>query len=205
MPTNFFSIENYLTKAINYTTYMALMHDLLTERKTTGPNQSGDLVEYTKLNFHRMERLNKTTVLTVELTEALHRLKKRWTWLVLTEAWCGDAAQNIPIMHAASVASGGKIDLALLLRDENLPLMDKYLTNGGRAIPVLICLETDTLKEVGKWGPRPDAAQQLVLEYKKNPVQTFEEFKTLLYTWYAKDKTASMQQELAACINKWGK
>jgi hypothetical protein len=124
---------------------------------------------------------------------------------VITEAWCGDAAQTIPLMHAISVASKGKIDIKLVLRDENLELMDHFLTNGGRAIPVLICLDTDTLHQIGKWGPRPALAQQMVVEYKQHPEQSLEAFKTLLHTWYAKDKTLSQQHELAQLIAKWGK
>lgn len=199
------TFDAYLTKAMDYTSYMALMNDLLQEGKTTGPNQGVDLVQYTKLNFHRMERLNKTIVLLDSLVAALQQLKRRWTWLVITEAWCGDAAQNIPVMHAITVASAGKIDLKLVLRDENIPLMDQYLTNGGRAIPMLICIETETLKEIGTWGPRPKTAQEMVLEYKTNPTESFEDFKTNLYTWYAKDKTQSAQQELADRIVKWSK
>ncbi len=204
MSTKAFSFEHYLNKAMNYTTYMALMNDLLKEGKTTGPNQSASLVEYTKLNFHRMERINKTTVLSEALTTALGNLKRRWTWLVITEAWCGDAAQNIPIMHAISIASKGKIDLKLVLRDENLSLMDQYLTHGGRAIPILICLEPDTLREIGTWGPRPKHAQDMVMDYKTNPTIAYNEFKTILYSWYSQDKTHAVQQEFAKLIPKWG-
>jgi hypothetical protein len=204
MPTKI-AFEPYLSKAMSYTTYMALMQDLLSENKTTGPNQAKELVEYTRLNFHRMERLNKTIVLSDELNTVLLSLKKRWTWLVITEAWCGDAAQTIPLMHAISVASKGKIDVKLVLRDENLDLMDQYLTNGGRAIPVLICLDTDTLQTVGKWGPRPAHAQEMVMAYKQHPDQSLELFKTMLHTWYAKDKTLSQQHEITQLIAKWSK
>ncbi|MES2780404.1 MAG: thioredoxin family protein [Bacteroidota bacterium] len=203
MSTKVFSFEPYLTKAMNYTTYMALMHDLLSENRTTGPNQSADLVEYTRLNFYRMERLNKTIVLSDTLQSTLDNLKKRWTFLVITEAWCGDAAQTIPLMHAICIASKGKIDLKLVLRDENLELMDQYLTNGGRAIPMLICLETETLTTIGKWGPRPKPAQDMVLEYKQHPVGTYAEFKTQLHTWYAKDKTHAQQSEMVVAVKKW--
>ncbi len=190
---------------MSYTAYMALMQDLLSENKTTGPNQAKELVEYTRLNFHRMERLNKTIVLSDALTATLQSLKKRWTWLVITEAWCGDAAQNIPLMHAISIASKGKIDIKLVLRDENPELMEQFLTNGARAIPLLICLDTDTLQVTGKWGPRPAHAQEMVMAYKQQPDQPLEGFKTMLHTWYAKDKTLSQQHELVALIPKWGK
>jgi hypothetical protein len=205
MSASAFSFEPYFTKAMNYATYMALMSDLLSENRTTGPNQSADLVEYTRLNFHRMERLNKTIVLSNELQSALDTLKKRWTFLVITEAWCGDAAQTLPLMHAISVASKGKIDLKLVLRDENPELMNQYLTNGGRAIPVLICVETETLAPIGTWGPRPAKAQEMVLAYKQHPTGSYDEFKTQLHTWYAKDKTQTQQAEMVDLIKKWGK
>jgi hypothetical protein len=205
MTAKTFSFESYLNKAMNYPTYMALMQDLLSENKTTGPNQAQELVEYTRLNFHRMERLNKTIILNEALSASIDGLKKRWTWLIISEAWCGDAAQTIPLMHAISVASKGKIDVKLVLRDENLDLMDQYLTNGGRAIPVLICLETETLQSIGKWGPRPLIAQEMVEEYKQHPNQSLEAFKTMLHTWYAKDKTESQQAEMVQLIAKWSK
>jgi Thioredoxin len=205
MTTKIFSFDSYLAKAMSYTSYMALMRDLLSENRTTGLNQAADLVEYTRLNFHRMERLNKTIVLSDDLQSALDRLNKRWTFLVITEAWCGDAAQCIPLMHAIAVASKGKIDLKLVLRDENHELMDQYLTNGGRAIPILICLETETHANIGKWGPRPESAQEMVTAYKQNPEVSYEDFKTQLHTWYAKDKTVAQQLEMVALIEKWGR
>ncbi|MES2559263.1 MAG: thioredoxin family protein [Bacteroidota bacterium] len=205
MTTKKISFDSYLTKAMSYTAYMALMRDLLSENRTTGPNQSADLVEYTRLNFYRMERLNKTIVLSDELQSTLDMLNKRWTFLVITEAWCGDAAQCIPLMHAMSIASTGKIDLKLVLRDENHELMNQYLTNGGRAIPILICLETDTLSPIGKWGPRPKPAQDMVIAFKQHPEVSYDDFKTQLHTWYAKDKTAAQQLEMVTLIAKWGR
>lgn len=198
-------LNPYINKALNYAGYMALIQDLLSENKTTGPNQAADLVEYTRLNFHRMERLNKTIVLGENLQATIDSLKKRWTFLVITEAWCGDAAQCIPLMHAISVASKGKIDLKLVFRDENPELMNLYLTNGTKAIPVLVCIETETLLSVGKWGPRPLTAQRMVEEYKKQPEGSYEDFKTRLHTWYAKDKTHTQQEEMIALITKWSK
>lgn len=198
-------LDLYIAKALNYAGYMAIIHDLLSENKTTGPNQSADLVEYTRLNFHRMERLNKTIVIGDQLQTAIEALKKRWTFLVITEAWCGDAAQCIPLMHAISVASKGKIDLKLVLRDENPELMNKYLTNGAKAIPILICIETETLIPLGKWGPRPHTAQRMVEEYKQQPNGSHEDFKTRLHTWYAKDKTHTQQEEMLALMTKWSK
>lgn len=205
MATKSISFEAYLNKAMNYASYLALIRDLLSEHKTTGPTQTEDLVEYSKLNFHRMERLNKTIELSEELQQTIDELNKPWTWLVITEAWCGDAAQTIPLMHAISVASQGKINLKLILRDENLELMDQYLTNGGRSIPVLICIDTDTLTEKGTWGPRPEEAQKIIAHFKTDPSRTFEELKTEMHTWYARNKTQAQQTEMIAKIRAWNR
>ena len=60
-------------------------------------------------------------------------------WLVLTEAWCGDAAQSLPIINKMAEVSDN-ITLRLILRDENLDVMDQFLQNGrSRSIPKLIC------------------------------------------------------------------
>lgn len=200
MVAKIFSFEPYFAKSIDYQTYLALTHDLVSEGKTSGPNQSEDLAAYTKLNLQRMERLNKTIVLQPELIQALKNIKAPQTWLVITEAWCGDAAQNIPLF-AKLADVHPYIKLRFVFRDENLDLIDRYLTNGGRAIPMLIVFD-ENHKEVFKWGPRPTMAQEMVNEYKQNPVQDMETFKTLLHTWYAKDKTHQQQAEFIALLGK---
>jgi hypothetical protein len=193
------AFDAYIAKSIDYTTYLALIRDLVSEGKTTGPNQSEDLVAYTKLNLQRMERLNKTIELKPELMQALKRIDEPVTWLVITEAWCGDAAQNIPLM-AKLAETHPYINLRFVLRDENQDLMDEFLTNGGRAIPVLIALNQKN-KVLYTWGPRPKAAQQMVEEFKKSPDQDFEKFKNELHLWYAKNKTTDQQAEFSKMIN----
>src|SRR5215217_2298139 len=66
-----------------------------------------------------------------------------YTRLVISEGWCGDAAQILPILNKMALASDKKIDLRIVLRDENDELMSQYLTNGGKAIPkvIVICKE----------------------------------------------------------------
>lgn len=82
--------------------------------------------------------------------------------IVLTEDWCGDAMMNIPIL--LRLAGNADIDVRMLLRDENLELMDQYLTNGrSRSIPIFIFVDEHG-NEVAKWGPRSDKVQQFVNE-----------------------------------------
>lgn len=189
----------------SYAEYRKMLVDLMAENKTTGPNQSPDILEYSKLNLQRMNRLDKTLTLQPELSEALQNLNRSLHWVVITEGWCGDAAQNVPVFDVAAKASGGKIKLDLVLRDENLELMDNYLTNGGRSIPKLICFDAETGEELGTWGPRPAEAQKLFLELKQKPDLTMQEFTHALHSWYSQDKTRQMQHELTALLKAWQK
>lgn len=192
-----------LAQAYSYPEYEKLIHNLLVENKTTGPNQHPKLVKFTEVNQHRMVRIAKTLQLLPEINQTLKQLNRNLLWVVLTEAWCGDAAQNIPVMAKIADASGGKIELKLLLRDENPQLMDQYLTNNTRSIPKLICLDATNGQELGTWGPRPAKAQELVETLKANPEISKEEFLQSVQLWYAKDRTLSTQYEFAALLLAW--
>ena len=195
--------KEHLAKAMTYTQYRELIDRLLAENKTTGTNHEPDLIEYTRLNMHRMLRMEKTVKLDDELVQVLLSVQTKMIWVVITEAWCGDAAQNLPGIIKIADASP-LIDVKLLLRDENLDVMDAYLTNGGRSIPKLIALDATTLKEIGTWGPRPVPAQQLVVELKQQDVP-FKEFAEKLHGWYAKDRSETLQQEFKGLLRKWAR
>lgn len=64
--------------------------------------------------------------------------------LVLGEAWCGDVYRELPT--AARIAEATGMDLRVFLRDQNLDIMDEFLSNGGksRAIPVFVFYTKDT-------------------------------------------------------------
>ncbi|GAB2945435.1 thioredoxin family protein [Hymenobacter coalescens] len=190
-----------LDAAYTYAAYRQLIDELLAQGLTTGTNQSEALLHYAKLNEQRMSRLDKTTQLLPGVEAELGRLQGRYVWLVLTEGWCGDAAQIVPVLEAVTRASQGKLTSRYLLRDENLDLMDRYLTGGGRSIPKLIVLRADTLTEVTTWGPRPAPAQELFQALKDQQVP-YQDFVTQLHGWYAKDKTRSTQQELLDLLRR---
>ncbi|UOQ73238.1 thioredoxin family protein [Hymenobacter cellulosilyticus] len=188
-----------LAASYSYTAYRHLIDELQAEGKTTGPQQSELLTNYTRLNVQRMSRIDKTIQLLPELRAAVAALPRRYAWLIITEGWCGDAAQIVPTLEAVAQASGGHITTHYVLRDENLDLIDQYLTNGGRSIPKLVVLDAETLTEAASWGPRPEPAQHMFLELKSQNLP-FEEFSTQLHAWYAKDKTQSTQQEILQLV-----
>lgn len=192
-----------LRHGLSYQNYFDMVSKLVEQGLTTGENQSDFLAEYTQLNLQRMRRLNKTTMVVKELRDALDGLRHSQLWVVLTEGWCGDAAQLVPVLAKIAECSH-KVGLKLLLRDEHEEIMDAFLTNGSRSIPKLIALEPRSLKVLGSWGPRPKEAQEMVMAYKADPKGVAkEEFYEQLHGWYAKDKTLSSQKELAAKVKEW--
>lgn len=194
-------MKNYIEKGMTYEAYNRLIDEVVAENKTTGPNQTPELAEYTKLNEHRMRRLDKTVELKPSLVERVRNLKVNWVWLILTEAWCGDAAQNIPPIEKIARENDG-IRTLYILRDENLELMDKYLTNGGRAIPKLICLDAETLAEIGTWGSRPQAADDLFKRLKAEGLEKPVIIEQVI-RWYNEDKTESLQDEFEKLVVEW--
>lgn len=85
---------------------------------------------------------------------------KKLRVIVLTEDWCGDAKLNNPVL--LRLAEAANMEVRFVLRDQNLELMDQYLTNGtSRAIPIFIFIDQEG-NEVGVWGPRAPEMQNLV-------------------------------------------
>tara|TARA_R110002073_G_scaffold108336_5_gene243552 strand:- start:129458 stop:130045 length:588 start_codon:yes stop_codon:yes gene_type:complete len=187
-------IENSLQKGISYDRYRKLVSDLLEEGKSTGASQSESLLNYSMLNNRRMKRLDKTIQISEETIANAKDVKEPVTWLVLTEGWCGDAAQTLPIINKIANESEN-IDLKIVLRDENEELMGRFLTNGGKSIPKLIALDKN--KEViESWGPRPSTPTQMVKEYKAKHGQLDADFKKDLQVWYNKDKGKNTQEDM---------
>ena len=116
-------------------------------------------------------------------------------WIVIAEPWCGDGAQNIPVL-AKIASTSDKIDLKIILRDENPEIMEAFLTDGKRAIPKLICIDPHHNKLVGTWGARPYNMQQLFANCKERSGRSKEDCLKELHSFYAKDHGESLQQEL---------
>lgn len=193
------SIAKALFNSHTYSNYRKIVSDLLKEGKSSGNEQSEALTHYSELNETRMNRLDKTIKIDPKIASQLKGLEKEYIWLVLAEGWCGDAAQLLPIMNKMALESD-KIDFKVVFRDENEELMQHFLTNGARAIPKLIILEKDTTEVVGVWGPRPKAAAELIINYKKEHGVVDETAKTELQLWYLHDKGLTTQLEISQLL-----
>lgn len=189
------SLEN----SFSYQEYMDLMEDLVLNESTTGEINK-DRVDFTALNYKRSQRLNKKLKLSESQASIFNALKKKQIWLVITESWCGDAAQTLPVLNKIAEVSDN-IDLRIILRDEHSELMDNFLTNGTRSIPKLVILNPD-LDVMTTWGPRTAAATELVNDYKEKYGKIDAEFKARLQMWYNKDKGLNIINELSEIVLK---
>lgn len=187
--------QQAVANSMNYNEYLLLIDEKIAENASTGHEQNQMLTDFTKLNRARMKRLDKTQDILPELQKIAQEIKQKQVWIVLTESWCGDAAQSVPVLQKIA-ALNPLIDLRLVLRDDNDALMQKYLTNGGRSIPKLIAVSEDLSAELFTWGPRAVAAQNEVNRLKEVFGSFNEQAKEGLQIWYNNDKGVAMQIEM---------
>jgi thiol-disulfide isomerase/thioredoxin len=187
-------IKAAVDQAISYQQYRAFVEAHTVNGTNSGDEVTEALAEYTALNNQRMKRLDKTLKLLTKHQEFLSAFHKEVYFLIITESWCGDAAQTMPMMNKVAEAAG--IDFKVVLRDENPLLMDHFLTNGARSIAKLLLIDKNTDLPITTWGPRPTKATQLVAEEKASKGELLPEFKQVLQNWYNKDKGKDTEQDL---------
>ncbi len=185
--------SNFFSNLPDFNTYYNHILQLFNEGKTTGPNQSEAMLNYTKLSLARTKRGLKTFKCSAELLDAAKNSSKK-NWLVITEAWCGDAGNIIPLFHLLAEQTPD-VTLKIMIRDEHPIMMENYLTNGAKSIPIFVAYD-DEFTPVQHWGPRPKPAQDLVMSNKVNPQMSYEDFAISLQKWYQEDKTETLQKEI---------
>ena len=161
--------------------------------------QNDSYQEYTKLNIIRMNRIFKTNEITDSFLSVLNQINKKVYWIIISEPWCGDAANSVPIIAKAAMRNPA-ITLKIFLRDSNPEMMDYYLTNGTKSIPILIMLD-ENLNEVFRWGPRPKELQKLVIEMKNSNQFQKEDIIKKIQLWYLEDKSKSIQEEITQLLS----
>ena len=179
--------------SFTYDAFKAFFQKLVDEGSTTSNPNDEFLVKYTKLNWSRFKRVDKKFEWKVPKAE--FEVFENYKLLIITEPWCGDAAQIVPVVGQIAEQLP-KVDIEIVLRDEQEALMNRYLTNGGKAIPIIVFVKDGI--EKGYWGPRPLEAQKLVTAYKALPEEErppFTEFAEELQKWYNQDATVQIQKE----------
>ncbi|MDB9883168.1 thioredoxin family protein [Bacteroidia bacterium] len=181
-----------------YLEYRDMIENLLAEGKTTGNNHSEEMIGYTYMNVARMNRLDKKAEINDNLSSVIAALPPQ-KWLVISEAWCGDAAQNLPWLVKMSELNS-KIELSIVLRDDNIDIIDAFLTNGGRSIPKLIALN-ESNEVLFDWGPRPNDLQKTFFDLRREGL-AYSEISKTVHTKYSKDKGQELQKEFLEILSE---
>lgn len=186
---------------LDYQQYCSLIDRLLEEGKTTGNQDTPELVDYARLNRQRMHRIEKTGVLRQDLLDILNRFSQHPVgMLVFTEGWCGDAAQIVPWIDKMTEASGKALHTVYLLRDSHLDWMDHFLTNGTRSIPKVVLYDLADGTVLRTWGPRPAEIAARFAELKKDQTLPKEVLAENLHSWYNKDKGQAIQDDFVVFL-----
>lgn len=191
--------EDAYSQALSSEAYDDLLKMLAETGGTTGPETTPSLVEITALNYRRSKRWHKTLDLPLEVKISLSHLESPVQWLVITEAWCGDAAHALPVMQAMA-RQQPLIDLRVVLRDQQPELIDAFLTGGTRSIPKLISMDLDQSALLGTWGPRPEALTRRVEEEKRLQGKLSPAFKEELQLWYNQNRGVDTARELLSLL-----
>lgn len=188
------AINNGLEKSQAYSEYRHSLDLLFEKGRTTGNNHSESMMHYAKMNLQRMARWEKKYVPSDDVKEVFSNHSNKEIWLAITEGWCGDASQILPIVEALTNASS-EIEFRTVLRDEHEDLMNEFLTNGAKSIPVILRLNAADHSLISSWGPRPESAQALLLEAKKNDVP-HDVYIQDIHKWYARNKGQEIEAEM---------
>lgn len=188
-------IQKALADSFSYQEYRDEINVVISKGPTEKMQYSDSYAEYCNLSVGRMDRVEKTIQLQQNVIEEIKNHKKG-TWMVITEGWCGDASQSVPIIDALSKVNAN-INLRVVLRDRHDELMENFLTNGGKSIPIVVFLD-DKDEVLGHWGPRPDTAQAKVEAYKaldddKKP--PYAELSKEIQKYYNQNKGEDVQLE----------
>ena len=179
------NFKNIFGKALTIEEYEQLLDDKLLNNKLSLHN-----LHYKNFNLSQNDNSKITKLSTINL-------------LVITEPWCGDSVAILPVVKKIAEANS-KWKLKLVLRDENLDLMEKFLTNGNKAIPIFLFLDGG-YNFLFKWGPRPEPAQKIFEQY-RNKINSgeIEKSKVILKVrqFYSKNKGQSISKEVLDLIYK---
>ena len=186
---------------MNFQEYLALFKSIVEKDRGNNepPYNNPDYMDYTRLNWSRMNRWLKTGKLSDALLDTVRKIDKPQQWIVITEPWCGDAAHNVPFIEMAA-RENPLISVSYELRDAEPFRIEQYLTNGTRSIPKLIVRDADG-NDLGTWGPRPADCQILYAQL-ANEKAPFEKVKVELQNWYNANKGNDLQQELIPVLSR---
>jgi hypothetical protein len=191
-----------LARTISWAEYYAIAQGYVGSDDKPELYRNEKMLRYTKENINRMDHILQTINIQSKLYNAMTAISTDLIWVVLTEPWCGDASQVVPVLYTIAGCSE-HISFRIVQSDAYPEVLTDYLTAGSRSIPKLICLRADTLEEFGTWGPRPAVLHTMVQAHKDDPDMSFGAKVRMVHDWYGADQTLSIQEEFIDLVRQW--
>lgn len=191
-----------IEETLSYPAYVELASHLIANRQTTGIDHSDDLVDNAIKNMSTIQSLIKSTIIPAHIIKRLESQELPLIWLAITESWCIDSANSLPVVYKMS-AVNPNIEVKVVLRDSS-SIIDNFTTRGSRSIPKVICLDAESLVVLGAWGPRPaELDAKIMLEIKRlnysldnDKTKKRKKIRSLIKNWYHENQTEHLQQEI---------
>ncbi|MGV0996917.1 thioredoxin family protein [Empedobacter falsenii] len=192
------NLTEYINKGLSYEDYITRVEDdLENEIENDDPKE---YVQYYALGLQRMNRIFKTFSLNPAQETRVKSTSNNLKLLVITEGWCGDASQILPVVE--KLANALNVPTHYVLRDENLELMEKYKTNGAASIPIIIGVNEEN-EEAFRFGPRPQAGMEMLARFKSNPdTYSADDFHEDLQKYYNNNKGEDIVNEILDLIDE---
>lgn len=179
--------------------YLAYFEDILNNTSKYPLYSDPEYFNYTKMNWTRMSRWLKRFEPNQQIKELIQSINEEQTWIVITEPWCGDAAHSVPQLYQM-IKDNPNIKMEINLRDGDSSLIDQYLTDGSKSIPILIVRNAKG-EDIAVWGPRPTKLQAYFHELKIEG-RDMSEIKEIVQQWYNADKGNDIQGDIINLLSK---
>jgi len=148
-----------------------------------------DMHPYIRKN-HDLETFVQSKIVLNKKFFNLIQKSKIFSIHLITEAWCLDACTILPLLKSINIIKP-EIGIYIYLRDQNESLMNQYLTNGSKSIPIVFGLD-EKHDEIFRWGPRSKKAMDVLEPVKTEPYGVKS---GVLKEFYKSDLTESIQLE----------
>ena len=148
---------------------------------------------YSKYNLERQERVEQEWRPSPEFVKAVDSMAGPLSFFFITDDWCIDSAYSLPLLHWIS-SRRSDIRLQIGLKNDNLQVLDQYLTDGARSIPKLI-IENQAGETVAVWGPQPEEIRLIRKSLMDNNAEGSVVSGTTI-EWYANSGVLEVEKEL---------
>ena len=193
--------QSIIAKGMSVEDYHNELKEIAQTGKYKNEVEGSQMLDFIKLNHARTKRVLKQALIPTTLINVLKGVGSKYYWVVISEPWCGDSANVLPVISRLADLNKN-IELKIILRDTHPEIMDEYLTNGTRSIPKLICFD-ESYKQLGVWGPRPEALQVYVDDLKMTETLSSDKLKEKIQMWYNNDKGVAICEELESIFELW--